>query len=161
MDLQIGDIVTVIDEDLMLFNHQGKIVEIEDDEDEDGPIGVRFSRSSRSVFGIDWRNENLIRFLEKQLRKDDDWTLENQAIQKFGTRMWHTLYEAPWPFSEQNLCMSEEHMGEIPNATKRILINYVGSIYPIDVCKDHEYLDGMCGEIWPFVDRPVSQQVAS
>ncbi len=161
MSLKIGDVVTVTDEELMLFDHQGKIVEIEDDGNEDGPIGVRFSKSSRSMFGVDWRSDNLIRFSEKELRKDDDWSLKNQAIEKFGTRMWHTLYEAPWPFSEQNLCMSEDHKQNVPHATKRILINFVGSVYPIDVCKEHEHFDGKCGESWPFVERAVPQTVAA
>lgn len=160
MGLQIADIVTVIDEDLMCFNQQGKVIEIKEDGNEDGPIGVRFGPSARYLFSGDWRPDNLVWYQEKELRKDAELTLENQVIEKFGTRMWHTFYDTPFPFSEQNLCMSEEHIDDVPKASKRILINFVGSVYPIDVCKEHEHFDGKCAESWPFVDRPFPRLVS-
>jgi len=149
MPLKVGDIVTVVHKHYIYSDKQGEVVEIKDDGDEDGNIGVKFGRWYRHLFDYSDGDNNsvTVRFLEGELRKDANWGLEVKVLQRFGENCWHSVYVLDKPFDPTKRCKTEGC--NIVNA-RRCLINIWGNVYEIDLCEEcaREY-DGKCGESFP------------
>lgn len=135
MTLQIGSIVTVTLEDSAFEGKQAEIVEIVDDKDEDGGIGVMFGRDGEHLLGYCRDDsEKVIRFRENELREDSDWTPTNKAYRLFGSSMWHILYMLKEPFDPEQDCTHENCKEK---ATSRIMVNAWGVVCEHDVCNIH------------------------
>jgi hypothetical protein len=123
-----GDIVTVLSG--AFEGAQGKIVGIR----KGGIIRVLISKAHEYMLGFcSSDREKIIRFTEKELRQDSDWTSEVKAIQLFGKKMFHSLRLLPKPFNPETECMCE---GCSKKATSRIMVNLWGLIYEFDVCDE-------------------------
>ncbi len=147
MSLEVGNIVTVVSEDCRFFESQGEIVEIKDDGDPDGNIGVRFGEWYADLFDYPDGKYTIVRFVEKELRQDADWSLEAKIVRLYGKHCWHSVYVLKKPFDPTEECPEE---GCAEQVSRRCLINIWGSIYEIDLCGKHvEKYHGKCGEIFP------------
>jgi hypothetical protein len=157
MPLIINDVVTVISEDTMYFEQQGEVVEVVNDNDPDGPIGVRFGIWCSHLFdAFHEANQTTVRLLEAELRKDPDWTLEIKTIRLFGKEMWHSLFSRGIPLDRNTKCQTENC---IHFCDERCLINIWGSVYEIDLCSEcAKQYHGMMGESWP--SKPLTRAVA-
>ena len=102
MVIEIGNIVTVVSEDTYLHKKQGEVVEIEDDGDEDGSVGVLFHKSAICSFTL-FKEERIVRFEPDELRVDENWSIENRARMVYGSNMYHHLYELIFPFNPATL----------------------------------------------------------
>lgn len=148
MPLEIGNIVTVLLEDSTYCDCQGQVVEIKDDGDEDGPIGVRFGREYNHLFDFFQTGDSItVRFLEAELRKDLEWNLEVRLFRAFGSSVCNFLMERTVPFDPKNECQAELCSED---CARRCLINIWGTVYEIDLCETCAKLfDGKWGESWP------------
>jgi hypothetical protein len=144
MQLAVGDIVTVTAENLY-FEEQGQVVEIKNDGDSDGPIGVKFGRWCQTV--PSHKSDITVRFEEVELRKDPDWSLQVKVFRCYGNDLWHSLYSIPEPFDPQKQCKAK---GCQDLNVRRCLINIWGSVYEIDLCENcAKAYHGMMGESFP------------
>lgn len=156
MTIRIGDIVTVIFECLFTGN-QGVVVEIVDDDDEDGPIGVRFGSEYRESLGILWEEQNVTRFLETDLRVESSWSTATLAKRLYRS-CHHTVYELKYPFVLGCDCMIR---GCPHKASMRGVVNIWGTVCPLDLCEDHtEEYHGKLGESLPDLQFPEETAVA-
>ena len=125
---------------------QGQVVEIVHDDDPDGPIGVKFGgwrRFSHLLEGED----TTVRFLEMELRKDEDWSLEVKVYQCYGHNMWHSIATLKEPFDSKKICKAE---GCTNLNVRRCLVNIWGTVYEIDFCETcATAYHGMLGESFP------------
>lgn len=149
--LQAGSIVTVILEGSSFKGWQGIIQAIIPDGHPDGSIAVHFPATYRHLFGISYKKSGTIRFVEEDLRQDEDWTLENRVAVRWpgDMRPWRTaIYNHPLDLTQ--LCDREgcPHL-----ATTRIMINIWGTGCDADVCDEHKGVDGWCVEEFPFRKR--------
>jgi hypothetical protein len=152
MELAVGNIVRIVGDDLWLNGKQGEIVEI--DHRKEIPYSVKFGKSCRHLFDYP-RPENLIvDFTATELQKEDRWDLKILADDLYGT-MWHSAASLSKPFDPSTECMHEDHTASAPKATARILVNCWGTVYELDVCEEHKFLHGLCGETLP-IRRPAA-----
>jgi hypothetical protein len=155
MPLAIGNIVTVLLEDCIYFELQGEVMEIVDDGNSEGPIGVKFSEWCDPLGALE-RDRPIIRFLEAELRRDDDWGFELKVYQCYGRNMWHSTARLGHVFDPKKKCGTENctHFCD-----RRCLINLWGTVYEIDFCNEcaKEY-HGKCGEFFP--SKPLTRAVA-
>lgn len=149
MSLEIGNIVTVVDEELLLYDKQGEVVDIKNDGHEDGPYCVKFGASCDHLLTGPRPRNRIVRFSEKELRKDERWEIKTWADNLYGD-MWHSAYNLPDPWTAENECMHEEHGQTSVKSTVRILVNCWGTVYEMDMCDAHRDLHGKCGEILPI-----------
>ncbi len=157
MPLAVGNIVTVIFEDCMYFEQQGEVVEIVEDGDSDGPVGVKFGKWCKHLFNsFHDGNFTTVRFEEVELRKDADWGIEVKAVRCYGARMWHSLCSLRRPFDPKGKCQTENctHFCD-----QRCLINIWGTVSEIDLCMEcAKQYHGKCGEMWPA--KPLTRVAA-
>lgn len=138
-ELRVGDIITVIADNLRFTGKQGRVEKFFSDGHTDGPIGVRFPHYYRGLFdygGVD----NIVRFQFEELRKNNrddrqDITQEKICDILFGSNMWHTILLIDKPlligFSE---CMFQQCE---KNAITLILFNCHGVVHEAHACQDH------------------------
>lgn len=130
--IQKRNIVTVMLKDSSLYDKQGKVVEISDDNDEDGNIGVKFGLDGEELLGFcGTEKEKIIRFCEHDLRVDDDWTIESKVYKLFG-KMWHTLYIPKKSLEANTDCAKKDCKNK---ASSKSMINIWGSVYEVYLCK--------------------------
>ncbi|MFQ5661840.1 MAG: hypothetical protein ACE5F2_01130 [Candidatus Paceibacteria bacterium] len=148
MDMKIGNIVTIVSEDSVFDGKQAEVVEIEDDGNEDGNIGVKLSSRDEYLLGYcSDESEKIIRFKEDELRVDKDWGIEIKACNLFGKNMWHHLYVMKEEFVSGKDCIHENCKEK---TTRRILVNIWGSVYEFDTCDAHaERYHGKCVDDFP------------
>lgn len=144
MSVKIGDIVTVVSDTSIYRGEQGEVVEIKRDSDEDGPIGVRFH--PRQVLHCISRDEDcIVRHRRRELRVDTSWGAVTRAKILYPGH-YHTVYTLRFEFSPQNQCM---HARCTALATKRCVLNVLGTVCERDFCDKHGKIDGMVGEVLP------------
>lgn len=138
--LQVGDFATIIAKHLPQLGHQGVVVEVEFDGDEDGPIGLVFPYlDPRRPFD----RGTITRFEDDELRKDAHISIENEAEKLFRGR-YHSLSKLRVPFSPDRVC---ELKGCAEKCHARGLINVCGSVSQVDLCASHaEQMHGKEGE---------------
>jgi len=140
--VQVGSIVTII-ADCALTGQQGEVVEIVEDGHQDGNIAVRVENPLSSLPG-----QKVPRFKEEELRVDADWTPEIQATRLFRKNGYHTIREPKEPFSPEKDC---SHADCPEKNTRRVLVNFWGSVYLIDLCDAHaEKWHGRHADTFPF-----------
>lgn len=154
MALEIGNIVTVTLPGCRFNAHQGLVVEIKNDGNEDGSIGVKFGHSSRYLFNYpDSPEETTIWFTVTELRVEQTWNAEIRAKNLYGRNgMYHSLHAMREVFNSQvHYCMHNDHRDKqkVP-PTRTILINHWGTVYEFPACKEHEKEDGRCVDVVPF-----------
>ena len=143
------DVVTILNEELLFHECQGQVVEIVDDGDPDGNIGVKIGPKDEYLLGYCWNeDQKTVRFTEDELRVDQDWCIENKIIALYGRDRWHHAYSLGEPLNTEKECMHED----CPDKCKqRIMVNIWGSVYEIDVCDNHaKKWHGMCADSFPF-----------
>lgn len=149
------DIVTVTSKEKNLFDCQGHIVGIFDDGDEGGPIEVVFPDLFHGRIGyMSPARIFSFRFQPTDLRRNKAWLLEVLADELFHDH-FHSLLAPKEHFRlgksvcKVNGCQSK--------AFARGLLNFVGSVYAINLCPTHWYsVHGHCTESWPeasWLDR--------
>lgn len=148
MTLAVGDIVTVTLKECIYFGIQGQVMEVNEDGDPGGPIGVKFNKWKDPWAAIQ-KDRPTVRFLESFLRKDDDWDPEIRVLECYGKYLCRSFFQLPDPFdpTKPSPCKTK---GCVYLAVRRCLINIVGSVYEVDLCADcaKEY-HGTCTEGWP------------
>ncbi len=147
MQFESGSIVTVTDESYIFCGKQGEVLGIEECEGEQFFV-VKFPACLAHLLDFDYesRKEPLIHFKEHQLRKDNDYTLENKARMLFGS-MYHSLSFLSHPFVPGRPCMMEQCTNKI---TKRATLNCWGTVFERDVCDNcFKKYHGKCGEYDP------------
>jgi hypothetical protein len=142
--IEIGNIVTIISTESGYNKKQGQVVEIVDDGDEDGPVGVKFHPNDMLHIVAD-ENNCIVRHEIHELRIDPCWSLGHRALLAYPG-MHHTLFELLFAFSPENPCMHEDCER---NAARRCMINVWGCVYERDYCEEHGKIDGMMGESLP------------
>ncbi len=149
MSLQVGNIVTVTLAGSPFNGKQAEIVEIKDDGNEEGNIGIIFGHDGEHLLGYCQNDsERTVRFKEDELRLDSDWTPMNKAYKLFGPHMWHSLFIAKKPFDPEGSCM---HKDCEKKNTVRIMVNIWGSVCEADVCDAHrEEYHGKCMDAFPW-----------
>ena len=148
MDLVIGNIVTVTLVDSIFHGTQGEVVEIKDDGDEDGNIGVMPGPDGERYLGY-CRNdsERIVRYEESDLRLDNDWTAENRTHRLFGNN-WHHVYTFSLPLDPEQDCMHKDCDNK---RSARIMVNIWGTVCEFDVCDSHrDEWHGNCADEFPF-----------
>jgi len=152
-DLKINDIVTVVHPEWRFTGKQGQVVEIVEDGNEDGPIGVRFPEYYSHLFAYPDKPDTIVRFqisdLKRNTRDDpQDINLRQLGGILFGSSMWHTIYCLGKPlmigFTD---CM---HEGCSEKALVRIMVNCFGTVCEADVCKEHFEYHGRNCDGFPF-----------
>ena len=146
-EIAIGNLVKVVEEDTFFLEKCGEVVEIEDDGDEDGPIGVRFHEEDIPHY-VSSPEECVVRFLETELTAIDEYPLAHRAREIYGS-MFHSVRSLIEPFSTENSCMHWRCSKHV-RATGRAVINVWGTVMDIDLCQKHfdEY-NGMCCDVSP------------
>lgn len=146
--IQKRNIVTVVLEDSSLYGKQGKVVEIANDNDEDGNIGVKFGLDGEELLGFcATEEEKIVRFYEHELKVDDDWTVESKAYQLFG-KMGHTLHIPKKPLDANTDCRNKNCKNK---ASSKSMINIWGSVYEVYLCKTcHKIYHGKCMDDFSF-----------
>lgn len=138
--LAVGDIVTIIHPNWRFTGKQGKIVEIINDGNEEGSIGVCFPKYYQFLFDHPDNANTVLRFevsdLQKNSRDDkQDITVAQLCDMLFGSHMWHSIYVINQPlmigFSD---CMLR---GCDSQAIMRIMLNCHGTVSEVDVCREH------------------------
>jgi hypothetical protein len=140
--VKIGDIVTIVSDASMYNGKQGEVVEIVEDDDEDGPVGVKFHKSQ--IFNyVRSEEECVIRHEERELKIDTGWNVQTRAL-KMYPNMYHSMNELLFDFDPRNPCMqagcAEDH------SERRCVINIWGTVIERDLCTEHSKFDGMLGE---------------
>ena len=134
-NLQVQDIVRVIDRESYEYGEQGEVVEIKISDDPYN-IGVKFLEDASIVF-----------FRRNALRRSADWTRENKARRIFGNG-YHSFYHLKKHFDPNAVC---SYKGCQAKNTQRVMFNYVGSIYEVDLCDKHaKDWHGHCVESAPW-----------
>lgn len=149
MTLEVGNIVTITLADSLFNGKQAEIVEIADDGNEDGNIGVILGRDGEHLVGYCRTDEErIVHFKENELHLDDDWSPMNKAFKLFGPDMWHRVLSLKRPFDPERDCM---HEGCYKKNTFRAMINIWGSVCEADLCDVHcEEWHGKCVESFPW-----------
>ncbi|MBT5808036.1 hypothetical protein HOI18_02055 [Candidatus Uhrbacteria bacterium] len=134
-----------------LRNKHGEVVEIDAERGERCicvRVGVgRFGTHTRIVDRLGWFARDEIEVLE------GGWTQELRAAYLFG-RKFRAINSFRIPWNSERPCMHAAHDGiDPPNSTRRIMINAWGEVCEIDVCAEHERLDGACMDQVPFGER--------
>ena len=137
-------IVTVTMEDSYLNGQQGQVIEVVEDGDTDGPIGVQFHPSQMSRYTSS-PEDCVVRFHPSELRIDGHWTVTSRALRLFP-RSHHSISSLRFAFSLENPCM---HEGCGCFACSRIVVNIGGDVIELDVCQMHSNWDGRCADIFP------------
>ena len=102
--------------------------------------------STRFAVGQAGSNNKEVKFL----RKDKGWNqcdfVEYEAKKLFG-KMWHSIRYKPEPFVVGTPC----NIRNCPeDAVGRSLINFLGTVYTLDLCKTHKKeMHGMNTESFP------------
>lgn len=143
-ELEVNNIVTVTMEGSYLMGQQGEVVEIVEDGDEDGPVGVLFY-PVQLFHHTSRREERIVRFQRDELRIDPHWSAKSRAWQLFPNS-YHSTVSLKFPFSTRNSCMYEgcEHP-----VARRVVVNIWGTVIERDVCQQHSYWEGKCAESFP------------
>ena len=146
--VEVGDIVTIISDESCYKDKQGQVVEIVEDGDADGSVGVKFRRDQMMHY-VATGETCIVRHKEEELRIDKGWSLVSRATMLYG-RMYHHTVELRFDFDVRNPCM---HEGCNENAEKRCVVNVWGTVIERDLCKEHGKIDGLCMEIEPPIKR--------
>lgn len=139
-----GAIVTVVGGETSYEDEQGRVVEVCNDGDEDGPIGVLFRREQIMHY-VHAPSQQVVRFLPSDLRVDDEWCVKELAIRIYGN-MFHSLTDLTIPFDARNVCM---HDGCDEVVIGRAMMNSWGTIIRRDLClKHYSRYHGWCVEMF-------------
>jgi hypothetical protein len=149
--LTVGAIVTVIHQGWRFTGKQGRVVEIIEDGNEDGPVGVIFPNYYGRLLDYPYKPGDAMRFQEadlKEITRGDlqDITMEQICDILFG-RMWHNVSTIQQPLMVGfGLCM---HVDCEKLVMARILVNCHGSVAEFDVCNDHMHYHGRNNDGFP------------
>ncbi|MBT5807691.1 hypothetical protein HOI18_00240 [Candidatus Uhrbacteria bacterium] len=155
-DIAVGMVVRLIPGegefcDYLLRDKIGEIAFIDLDRGE-RCLGVKMgagfrARETRVVDGVGWFAYDEVSVMEA------GWTPKLRATHLFGRGYHHSsLLVAEW--TPERLCMHAAHDGaDPPNSTKRIMINAWGTVCDVDVCPEHERLDGFRMDMFPWGER--------
>ncbi len=147
--LSAGDVVTITLPDTRFTGKQGVVVNILNDGNPDGPIGVRFPEYYKFLFDFPNKPDTVIRFTEADLKKntrDDkqDITQEQLCDVLFG-KMWHSIYSLKRPLMIGFRDCTHKNCSN--KVAMRIMVNCHGTVQEIDVCKNHvEYHGRNCDD---------------
>lgn len=155
---EIGNIVKpkaalMYSEDWALRDKLGEVVEVDTSADE-----VRYLVQ----FGCDCYDRYSPRlkdrrgwFTAKEIEFESlTWAPPARASFLFGGMGWHHIRYSKDPFDDTCVCMHAAHDGqEPPPATRRALVNIWGTVCDIDVCAEHEDLDGCRMDDVPYGER--------
>lgn len=151
--IKIKDIITVIHEGWRFTGKQGRVEEIVEDGNKDGPIGVSFPAYYGRILDYPYEPGNIVRFQRDDLKindRDEPQDISRKQLYDFlfGRSMWHSEYLLDYPlmigFTE---CM---HKGCEKKVVARIIINCHGVISEADVCKDHMGYHGHNCDGFPY-----------
>src|SRR3989339_731536 len=143
MEISVGSIVIVTEERYRFCGLQGVVVEIKEDGDEDGPIGVRFPSRHKYKFLFDYPNkpDSIVQFKRNELRVDDFFiplTVEEEVEGLFGD-VWVVNTPKMPLISGDSECM---HEGCKSKAYFRIFFNVWGCVETAYVCGEHASFHG-------------------
>ena len=141
---QVGDIVTVVSENLFMHGNQGKIISINPDDPEECPIEVEMHSNHHAEMKRWFMKDTggILFFKPVELRKDKDWSIENKVIELFGKNMWHTIYTLKLPFDSTKTCCID---GCKNINQQRVLVNAWGVVCEYDMCLEHaKQWNGKC-----------------
>jgi hypothetical protein len=149
MSIVIDSLVRVTSKETSYLGKCGKVAEIIDDGDEDGPIGVRFDREDIATY-VSTDEECVVRFEPSELEIITDFPVEHIANTLFR-HSHHTVEEFTFVFSPKNDCMFEDCPQK---ATRRAVTNIWGRVIERDVCDEHyDMCHGKCGELFQMSDE--------
>lgn len=150
-NLEVDDVVTITNPKCPdFFEKQGVIVEIQDDGNKDGSIGVQFPPWKKYLFQYPDGPDTIVRFEKSDLRKDERLILpdhEQTAELLFrGLAVW----EVRWPkmplVPGRTECM---HEGCEKKAWFEAWVNIWGVVHIFYVCGDHASYHGKATEDFP------------
>ncbi len=157
--LEKGDIVKDTSSDSVFYGKQGEVVRVYSN----GTTMVRFPVFMIPSHMYVWDNERkpiTVWYKGKEvddLVVEEHWDEEALTIwraEQIWPRFHHSVYVNKEPFREGSECMVADCMNV---AIKRGLINFVGGVYPVDMCQDHcDCWDEKAVETFP--DLKPSQQ---
>lgn len=148
----VGNLVNIfpesdVYENFGLHNTKAEILEIDAQKDS-RPIRVLVESRSMPCERLEKR-EGWFSLSEIEL-VPGGWTSERRAHFLYGRMGFRQLLTLKRPWEDTCRCMHVEHTEQhAPASTRRIMVNVWGSIYDMDVCKEHERLDGLCFEEYP------------
>jgi hypothetical protein len=150
--LAVDDIVTVICPDIDFTDKQGVIVEIKEDGNPEGPIGVRFPSYYEYLFNYPNSPDTVVRFLPSDLQKntrDDGQNISDEQLCNvlFGKDMWHSINHLPTPLMIGFQACTHKDCEQVVVA--RAMINCHGSVYEVDVCRIHSSWHGSNCDSFP------------
>lgn len=155
-DLDIGSVVTVIDApaEYRLFGGcQGQIIGYDPEANEFLVIFRPEHVASLPHCATD--EDRQAYFSRSQMRKDDNWTPENELEIVFPNR-WTVLYRLPDKFIAGKECMRE---GCSKPTVKRCMFNIWGTVQQRDLCSEHsQFYHGACID-GPFPDKRPQREV--
>lgn len=152
MNLKIGDIVKVVNEECKHLDKQGQVVGL-NLSNKENPLRVWFGKECDSLIDFERRIEadskyavkspnedqqkNDIRtwdYAEKDLQKESDWSV-GTLVKRHFSHMCHTWFEPKKPFvAGEGECEVE---GCHKRTAQRIAYNVQGSVCPAEVCDKH------------------------
>ena len=139
-DIVVGSIVTVLYRNCQLCGKQGQVFAIDENKKSD-PVVVLFNK--RDILGM--YDSEMVSFDFVDLRKELTWSIDNR-INLYWSHSWHQSFALKYLFSKDNDCMYKA----CPNhVCQRIVYNYWGSIYEMDVCDEHASCNGYMIETEP------------
>lgn len=155
MDFEKGNIVSVLDRTALVKDGaQGVVQKINTGLKKD-KVSVLFDEDLILGFTSS-RAERILYFKPEDLRKDEDWSLERKATRLFGRDMFHSLFALKAPFDTKKKCLIK---GCRRNVFKTALINYVGNVQELHVCKKHyKKYNGLRTESFPEIKETKSEK---
>ena len=148
-ELQVGHIVKIIDAELFGYEEKVEVVEIKEDNNPDGPIGVHFEEDMPWPSYSNHESDNVIRYQRNQLQFfSTEWDLETKANRLFGSHGWYMTQQLIKPLNPRLNCRYKDckNLRE-----KRVLINCWGTVCEFDVCSSHaDSLDGSRRDMLPI-----------
>lgn len=133
-----GDIVRDTSTDDKFYNKQGEVVRVYTN----GTVVVRFPvfMIPEYLFWNEKKKPITITYKGEEadvLVREDHWDEEALTVwraEQIWPKFHHSVYTMREPFKEGSECMVAECK---ETAIKRGLINFVGSVYPVDMCAEH------------------------
>jgi len=153
-EIEVGNIITVIHKDWAFTGKQGVVVEIEEDDNPDGPIGVKFPSWYWKNFELSYpfEAENIIRFERENLKKEKEFNLTQEDFMKLsiGKEFWESRIPKMPLVPGDTDCM---HEGCKKKAFFEIWVNIWGIVYAFHVCGEHAHYHGKRIEEFPVKTR--------
>jgi hypothetical protein len=155
-DLDIGSVVTVIDapaEYYIFGGFQGQIIGYDPEVNE---FLVLFHPEHVDLLPHNATDEQRQKyFTRSQLRKDDNWIPENEAVILFGKGKYYHLNPLEEKFVPGSECMHEGCNNPI---VRRCMVNIHGTLHQHDLCHKHAQQYHGKRIPGPFPNKPPKQQ---